>query len=82
MIHNAIKYTIKGEVKVKTKIIKLGNTKRALIEIEDTGVGIDDHTQLNIFKLFDNYKVKNVVNSGGCGIGLTLTKKLCDLMNY
>ena len=26
--------------------------------------------------------MKEKVNNGGSGIGLTLSKKLCDLMNY
>ena len=34
-----------------------------------------------LFTLFDNFKYKNVVNSGGCGIGLTICSKLCQLLD-
>lgn len=34
-----------------------------------------------MFNLFDNFKYKNIVNSGGCGIGLTICHKLCNLLD-
>ena len=82
LIQNAIKYTWKGYVKLRSKVFKLGGSLKVIIEIEDSGVGIKQDIQQKIFNLFDNFKIKNVVNSGGSGIGLTLSKKLCDLMNY
>lgn len=60
----------------------MDSSLKVVIKVEDTGVGIDEHTRQKIFSLFDNFKIKNIVNSGGCGIGLTLSKKLCDLMGY
>lgn len=33
-----------------------------------------------MFKTFSNFKLKNHVNSGGAGIGLTFLKKLCDIL--
>lgn len=52
------------------------------IEISDTGIGINEELQSKLFQLFDNFKYKHVINTGGCGIGLTLCKKLCDIMNF
>ena len=43
-----------------------------IIQVKDTGSGISLQMKKNIFKLFDNFKYKNIVNSGGCGIGLTI----------
>lgn len=40
--------------------------------MEDTGVGIDEEKQQKIFTYFDNYKYKEIVNAGGCGLGLNL----------
>ena len=72
LIANAIKYTNKGYVKLKTKIEKINDYFNIVIEVQDTGVGIDQEKQNKIFQIFDNYKDKNIINSGGCGIGLTL----------
>lgn len=33
-----------------------------------------------MFKILGDFKHKNKINDGGCGIGLTLCKKLCDLL--
>ena len=30
----------------------------------------------------DNFKAKNIINSGGCGIGLALCKNICNILNY
>ena len=34
-----------------------------------------------MFKVFTNFKLKNKVNSGGAGLGLSYCKKICDLLN-
>lgn len=52
------------------------------LEIEDSGMGIKEDLAKKLFKMFDNMKFKNIVNSGGCGFGLTLCKKLCDMQKF
>ncbi|MFP9114242.1 sensor histidine kinase [Flavobacterium sp. RHBU_3] len=80
MIHNAIKFTKKGE----TPFIGISYTinpatKQTEIEISDNGVGIEEKQQQNIFKMF--YKGTNINNQGGYGVGLANCKKIVELHN-
>ena len=45
--------------------------------VEDNGIGISDEDQRNLFTLFGTVKrVKEDRNKHGCGLGLTVCKKL------
>lgn len=85
LIGNALKYTHEGEVKVKTERKIVGNNngeprEMALIYVEDTGVGISDEF---IDKIFDEFEQESVGLSRkfeGAGLGLTITKKLVEVM--
>ena len=48
------------------------------ITVKDTGVGISKSNQEKLFKLFGYVKSKDGVNSGGIGLGLLISKKICD----
>jgi len=66
ILNNAFKYTSQGFVSITMhKKMQQGNTMLLNIEITDTGVGIK---QEDIGKLFET------------GLGLTITKNLCDAM--
>lgn len=74
---NAIRYTKSGGVLVAVR--KSGDTAR--IEIWDTGVGIKAEDQEEIFQEF--FQLRNVSNDqqGGLGLGLSIVKRTCDLLN-
>ena len=48
-MNNAIKYTNKGYVKLKTDIVQQNQYFKIKIEVEDTGIGIDEERQDKIF---------------------------------
>ena len=75
LIHNAIKYTNKGGVFVK--IIK-NLEKKILIEIIDTGMGISEDFQKNLFKPFSQETSGYTRKFDGNGLGLALVKKYCE----
>lgn len=58
-----------------------GRGEKIVIEVTDTGIGINQSEYVQIFKRFSNVKFKKKINNGGSGIGLTLCKKLSDLLN-
>ncbi|EOZ5530302.1 transporter substrate-binding domain-containing protein [Vibrio metschnikovii] len=79
IIGNAIKYTDYGSIIVKAKLVSKQKDKR-MVEffIQDTGVGIP---KLELDKIFDAFsQAKNHSGRGGAGLGLMITKSICDLM--
>lgn len=78
LIANAIKYTEKGGM-VEIKVNPSKNKKSLLIEVFDTGIGIDKKNLTKIFNRFYNKGGNRDKFVSGFGIGLSLTKSLVDL---
>jgi len=76
LLTNAIKYNkANGNVKL---FIKPSDT-HVRFEVSDTGVGIDKEKFSDIFQPF--IRLKQIEKTKGTGIGLTITKRLIDVMN-
>jgi len=76
ILDNAFKFTPKGTVSLRYKILE----KQLRIFISDTGIGIKEAHENDIFTQFT--KGSNIAkNSAGLGIGLTISKKLAELMD-
>jgi CheY-like chemotaxis protein len=75
LVNNAIKFTDKGEVLVKTELI---NHEKDFVHIEfsvsDTGIGIESDKLEKIFESF--YQVDSSFNKkyGGSGLGLSISQ--------
>ena len=75
LINNAIKYTpVEGAVEVRLK--QDGNC--ALFEVQDTGYGIPQPMQENLFQAFFRAKTKQTSAIGGTGLGLYLVKRVIE----
>jgi signal transduction histidine kinase/CheY-like chemotaxis protein len=77
LIGNAIKYTTEGSVNINVK----KEENKIFIEIVDTGIGIPEEEQKNIFSEF--YQINNPERdrSKGLGLGLAIVKRLTDLLS-
>jgi PAS domain S-box-containing protein len=81
LIGNAIKFTQKGEVVVKVSLSRsVGRSTVVQFEIKDTGIGISQEAQLNIFKAFSQADGSMSRKYGGSGLGLTICRQLCEMM--
>ena len=80
LIANAIKFTEKGEVKVKAKLINDDESSVKLeFAVEDTGIGIPKDKLESIFESFTQASSATTRKYGGTGLGLTITKQLIEL---
>ena len=77
LIGNAIKYTKKGKVQVSVEL----DDNMLEIKIQDTGIGINKSFLPQIFEPFRQEYMGDDRPYEGVGLGLTITKRLVDLMN-
>jgi len=81
LIGNAIKFTERGSVVVRV-IAERASRRPERIDVVDTGIGIPRDRQLAIFDAFEQADGSTARQYGGTGLGLAVSKSLCDLMGY
>ncbi|VWX37440.1 Histidine kinase [Limnobacter sp. 130] len=82
LVGNAIKFTQVGHVHLSLQVLSnQGSVCRLRIEVRDTGVGISPQGQANLFRQFHQADTSVAREFGGSGLGLSLVKKLVELMN-
>lgn len=78
LIENAIKYNkTDGTVKVRV----YSNKHQIIMEVEDTGIGIDEKNLNKIFDRFYRVDSSHNKNTGGTGLGLNIVKQICTALN-
>jgi signal transduction histidine kinase/DNA-binding response OmpR family regulator/methyl-accepting chemotaxis protein len=85
LLGNAIKFTAEGDVYVKVKqgdtvVIDGEHYRDVTIAVKDTGIGIEVDKQATIFESFTQADNSTTRKYGGTGLGLTISKKLAELM--
>ncbi len=81
LVGNAVKFTEVGSVVVNVVLVKETATAMVLrIEVCDTGIGIKQDRAEAIFEGFTQADNSMHRRYGGSGLGLTISKRLTDLM--
>ncbi|KAL6068777.1 MHYT domain-containing protein, NO-binding membrane sensor [Balamuthia mandrillaris] len=106
LLSNALKFTPKGEVSVKTEVLRTWNefkeevstqndedkevggktsslpTKHfeVQISVKDTGIGIPPDRMHCLFQMFSQVDSSLTRKFEGTGLGLVISKKLCEMM--
>ncbi len=81
LVGNAIKFTHKGSVTIKTAFVPYNeNCGRLEIAVEDTGIGIPESQQEIIFEAFRQQAGQSNRQYGGTGLGLAISKRLIEKM--
>ncbi len=80
VLSNAVKFTSEGGITFGVQVSAAADNKVHLrFDIEDTGIGIPEHEQQNIFAMY--YQVPGTKRAVGTGIGLAITKQLVEAMD-
>jgi PAS domain S-box-containing protein len=77
LVGNAIKYTESGTIDLSFRIL---DEAKMLFVVKDTGIGIAGDKLDDIFHAFKQGDVSNTQTYAGTGLGLTISKKLVELM--
>ncbi|MFY8274519.1 ATP-binding protein [Pseudoalteromonas sp. SSDWG2] len=77
LLGNAIKFTENGSITVRAKLSAQGHFT---CSIQDSGIGISDEAQQQLFEAFTQADSSTTRKYGGTGLGLAIVKQLCELM--
>jgi PAS domain S-box-containing protein len=78
---NAIKFTEKGEVVIRVALEDEDDTHaRVRFSVKDTGIGIPKDRVNRLFTSFSQVDASTTRKFGGTGLGLTISKKLAEMM--
>lgn len=80
LLSNAAKFTTKGTIILTVLRRQDSRGDRLLLEVTDNGIGIAPESLRKIFEDFGQAENDTVSKFGGTGLGLTLTKRFCEMM--
>lgn len=82
LVSNAVKYTNEGEIIIKIQLIEqIAENIKVKAEIIDTGIGIREEDQKDLFSIFSRIDDSFTRKTEGTGLGLAIAKKLSEMMN-
>jgi len=82
LIGNAIKFTGTGSVTLRVSTtFEDHDIARVRFEVIDTGIGISNEAQKNIFDSFTQADSSTTRKYGGTGLGTTISKQIVELMD-
>ncbi|MEA2257916.1 MAG: hypothetical protein QOJ51_741 [Acidobacteriaceae bacterium] len=81
LVHNAIKFSDKGEIGVRVAVQDgTLNEVRLAFSVRDHGIGMSAEQVANLFQSFNQADTSFTRKYGGTGLGLAISKQLCELM--
>lgn len=81
LVHNAIKFTEKGSIRIHVSMDPQGDSGiRLRTAISDTGIGIAPAAQARLFEPFTQADASTTRRYGGTGLGLAICRRLALLM--
>jgi PAS domain S-box-containing protein len=81
LLGNSLKFTEEGKVRIEVKLNKIDSINcEVQFNVIDTGIGIDSDRLKRLFKPFEQGDGSITRRYGGTGLGLVISKRLCEIM--
>ncbi len=80
LLSNASKFTENGTVSLNLSRSSDDRGERMTFRIADTGVGMTDEQLGRLFQAFTQAHASTTRKCGGTGLGLTITRRFCEMM--
>ncbi len=85
ILFNARKYTRAGSITLRVSILvnkddNNANNQKIIFEVSDTGIGMNAEQVQRLFSTYNQLDTSRTRVNSGAGLGLRLTKALCELM--
>jgi len=81
LVNNAVKFTERGQIAVKVRRVeRIGDKVQLRVEVSDTGIGMTREQAARLFQAFTQADGSITRKYGGTGLGLTICKRLVELM--
>jgi len=78
---NAVKFTKHGSITLTGRLARQHDDRLCIrFEVSDTGIGISEEQQARLFHAFEQADTSTTRQYGGTGLGLTISKRLAELM--
>ncbi|HTO71444.1 MAG TPA: ATP-binding protein [Myxococcota bacterium] len=81
LVGNAVKFTEMGEVRLRVRLRDEPAPAHLHFEVADTGIGITQAEYAKLFRPFGQADSSTTRRYGGTGLGLTISKRLIDLLD-
>jgi PAS domain S-box-containing protein len=81
LLGNAVKFTEKGTIDIIVMVVQGPDKQKEYVSfsIKDTGIGVPEEKQADIFERFTQANTDTQRLYGGTGLGLNITKSIVDL---
>jgi len=80
LLSNAAKFTKSGSVTLVARQAIVNSKPHFILAVKDTGIGMSSHEVTQIFDPFMQADASIQREYGGTGLGMSITKNLCELM--
>lgn len=80
LLSNGCKFTHKGTVTLKARVVEELGAARLRLDVIDSGIGMNPEQVAKLFKPFQQADSSTTKKYGGTGLGLSIVRTLCRLM--
>jgi signal transduction histidine kinase/DNA-binding response OmpR family regulator len=80
LLSNACKFTKEGTIVLRVQHERAEQTEWISFHVKDSGIGMTPQQAAKVFEAFTQADASTTRKYGGTGLGLTITRKFCELM--
>ena len=80
LLSNACKFTKAGVIRIRVRQEMADGRAWMIFQVADSGIGMEQDRVSKVFEAFTQADASTTRKYGGTGLGLTITRKFCEMM--